>query len=260
MTNKNRSVLRLGMVLPPLLVLIIFSYSFYGLSSPVVVKAFPTVPKEGEPLIIAFALKNFQEVERNYKYVLYANGVKVMEGETTLPRMSVKQYQYSYRNPLPLGERLTFNLKVTAQKEVHESLLCRAIRIKDKCLTNGQESYEKTVSIPAYPPQVWSSFVSFASFSTAISGISSSMASGSTISLASMKYYRGSYGFDKAVNVGVIFSIALLFILLTVELTEPYTRSLSILGRLRPRFNRLSATLFIIFMAMVFTEVILIIG
>jgi hypothetical protein len=75
-----------------------------------------------------------------------------------------------------------------------------------------------------------------------------------------MAYYSNSYGFDEAVNVGVVFSIVLLFILIQVELTEPFTKALNLLGRLKPRFSRLSMALFIIFMAMVFTEIIMIIG
>jgi hypothetical protein len=261
MTAKQRSGLRFGILLSALLVLLIFSFSFYGITSPVVVKTFPSVPKEGEPMIVAFSLKNFQNEEKSYEYELYANGVKVMEGTTRLPQLAVKQYQYSYKNPLPLGERLTFNLRVTSRTDVQKGGSCWRIRIRDSCLTGGEEHYEKTVSIPAYPPQVWSSFVSFATFSTAISSATmSSLASTSTISLASMNYCQNTYGFDKFINVGVIFSVALLFILISVEVTEPYIRALNFVSRLRLRFNRLSLVLFTIFIAMVFTEIILIIG
>ena len=261
MTEKQQSGLRFGILFSALIVLLIFSFSFYGSSSPVVIKTFPSVPKEGEPMIVAFSLKNFQSVEKSYEYELYANGVKVMEGTTRLPQLAVKQYQYSYKNPLPLGERLTFNLKITSKTDVQNGVSCWSIRIRDNCLMGGEERYEKTVSIPAYPPQVWSSFVSFATFSTAISSATmASLASSSTISLASMSYYKNTYGFDTFINVGVVFSVALLFILISVEVTEPYIRALNFMGRLRHRFNRLSLVLFTIFVAMVFTEIILIIG
>ena len=261
MTVKNKSGLRFGILFSALIVLMIFSFSFYDMSSPVAIKTFPSVPKEGEPIIVAFALKNFDKIEKKYEYELYANGAKVMEGTTTLPQLAIKQYQFSYKNPLPLGERLTFNLRVTSRTDVQSGVSCWSIRIRDSCLLGGEERYQKTVSIPAYPPQVWSSFVSFAAFSTAISSNSeSSLASTSTISLASMKYYKKTYGFDRFVNVGVVFSIALLFILIYVEITEPYIRSLNFVGRARQRFNRLSMVLFTIFIAMVLTEIILIIG
>lgn len=264
MTKEYRSALKLGMILPVLVVLAIFSSSLQGLSSPVILKAFPSVPKEGEPLIVAFTLKNFDNAEKTYNYELYANGDKVIEGKTKLAELSSKNYQYSYRNPLKLGEQISFHLRVFSPAEVRESSPCSAVRIKSSCLTGENKVYENSISIPAYPPQVWSSFVSFATFSTAISStaISSSMSSmsTSTISMASMAYYQAHYGTKKAVNVGVIFSIVLLFILIQVELTEPFTRALNLLGRLKPRFNRLSMVLFIIFMTMVFTEIVLIIG
>jgi hypothetical protein len=261
MKREYRLALKIGMIMPVLVVLAIFSYSLQDLSSPVVLKAFPSVPKEGEPIVVAFTLKNYDNEDKTYRYELYANGGKVIEGETKLPEFSSKNYVYSYRNPLKLGEQVSFHLRVTSPAEVHEASPCSAVRIKSSCLTGEAGVYENSISIPAYPPQVWSSFVSFAAFSTAISSLSTSIStSTSTISMASMAYYRSTYGFDQAVNVGVIFSIVLLFILIQVELTEPFTRALNILGRLKPRFNRLSMVLFIIFMAMVFTEIIMIIG
>lgn len=249
------------MLLPVLIVLAIFSISLQDQSSPVIIKAFPSVPKEGEPIVIAFTLKNFEPVDKAYKYELYANGDKVIQGETKLVKHSSKNYQYTYRNPLKLGEQVSFNLRVFSPADVEEASPCRGVRIRGSCLKSETKVYENAISIPAYPPQVWSSFVSFATFSTAISStaISSSMST-STISMASMAYYSNSYGFDEAVNVGVVFSIVLLFILIQVELTEPFTKALNLLGRLKPRFNRLSMALFIIFMAMVFTEIIMVIG
>jgi hypothetical protein len=75
-----------------------------------------------------------------------------------------------------------------------------------------------------------------------------------------MAYYQGSFGVRNAINVGVIFSIVLIALLIHVEVTEPYGRMLNMLGRLRRRFNKLSAVLFIIFMSMVFTQIALILS
>lgn len=255
------------MILPILLLMAIFTVNIQDQSSPVVIKAFPSVPKEGEPVVVAFTLKNLEPLDKAYKYELYANGDKVIQGDTQLAKHSSKNYQYTYRNPLKLGEQVSFHLRVFTPAEVEAASPCKGARIKDACLTTEAKVYENTVSIPNYPPQVWSSFVSFATFSTAISStaisstsISSSMSSTSTISMASMAYYRNSYGFDRAVNVGVIFSIVLLLILIQVELTEPFTKAVNILGRLKPRFSRLSMVLFLIFLTMVFTEIVMIIG
>jgi hypothetical protein len=260
MTGKHVVALHLGVIVPIIVVLAIFSNSLHDLSSPVVLKAFPSVPKEGEPVSVAFTLKNYDEEGKDYNFELYANGEEVMHGETLLPGYSERNYAYSHRNSLDLGEQISFLLKVYVPKEIKNEPTCRGIRIKENCLTSEVQVYEKSIAIPAYPPQVWSSFVSFAAFSTAISSLSSISTSTSTMSMASIAYYKNTYGFDQALNVGVIFSIVLLVILIQVELTEPFTKALNFLGRMKPRFNRLSMVLFIIFMSMVFTEIILVIG
>lgn len=225
-----------------------------------VLKAFPSVPKEGEPVSLAFTLKNYEEDGKNYRFELFANGEKVMHGETLFPGHSQRNYAYTHRNSFDLGSQIFFLLKVYVPAEIRGADACGGVRIKENCLTSETRVYEKRLAIPAYPPQVWSSFVSFAAFLTAITSLSSNSMSSSTMSVASVAYYRDTYGFDQALNVGVIFSIVLLMVLLQVELTEPFTKALNLFGRMKPRFNRLSMVLFIIFMAMVFTEIILIIG
>ena len=65
----------------------------------------------------------------------------------------------------------------------------------------------------------------------------------------------------KAINVGAIFAIVLVAVLLHVEVTEPFhNNTLNILGRIRRRFSKLSAILFIIFITMMFSNVIMILG
>lgn len=240
----ERSTAKIAIISPVILVLAILSISLNSLSSPVALSAFPEVPREGEPIILSFSLKNLDLKETTYAYEFYANGKKILEGSAVLRPLSSKQYSYAYRNPLKLGEQVTFLLKAAAPSN----------------------TYEETLSMPAYPPQVWSSFVSFATFSTSMAGMSSSMGLSSSMgssmgmSLTSMAYYQNSFGTNKAFNVGVIFSVVLIMILIHVELTEPFMKARNLLGRLRARFNKLSAILFIIFVAMVFTQIIMIIG
>jgi hypothetical protein len=149
------------------------------------------------------------------------------EGTTIIPPVSSKLFQYAYKNPLELGEQVTFVVKTTSP----------------------QGSSEKSVSLPTYPPQIWSSFVSFASFSTTVMGF-----------MSSMTYYQSSFGSGIAFNVGILVSLVLMGLLIFLELSQPLLqeRTIAILGRLRLRFNTVTWILFIIFMGVVYTKVVMI--
>jgi hypothetical protein len=206
--------------------------SFSSVSDPVKLYIFPEVPQEGEPIIVTFSMKNYGLVDSPYTYTLYANGEEVMSGKTIVSPFSSKKYQYAYINDLKVGEKVSFVVKVKS---------------KDK-------TYEEVITAPPYHPYVWSSFVSFAAFST-------TMTTTTTMSITSMAYYDNSFGVKKAINVGVIFSVVLIALLIHVEVTEPFHNNvLNILGRLRRRFTKLSAVLFIIFITMIFSQIVMIIG
>jgi hypothetical protein len=198
-------------------------------AAPVSMSVFPEVPVEGEPVLITFNLNNPSLHANSVDYELYANGKLVMDGATELAPFSNEKYQYTYINPLKMGEQITFVVKSTVDGKSHEEY----------------------ISLPAYPPQVWSSFVSFASFSTSVMSYMSTMA-----------YYDQTFGNDATLNVSVIFSIVLIGLLIYLELTEPSLseKTFKFIGDLRIRFSRLSAVLFVIFIGMVFTQVALIIG
>jgi len=142
---------------------------------------------------------------------------------------SARTYQYAYRNPLPLGEQVNFVVKTES----------------------ARGSCEKIISLPAYPPQIWSSFVSFASFSTSMISF-----------MSSMVYYENSFGSGMGFNVGLLCVIVLVGLLIFLELTQPLLRekTIAVVGRLRLRFSTLSGILFIIFIAVVYTKVVMIIA
>ena len=150
-----------------------------------------------------------------------------MEGAATRAPTSSKTYQYAYANPLRMGEQLNFIVRT--QSELGD--------------------YEKVVSSQPYPPQVWSSFVSFASFSTSVMS-----------SMSTMTYYRSTFGSDMGLNVGIITSIVLIALLIFLELTQPLLRQkrVAVLGKLRLRFSTVTWILFIIFMGIVYTRVVMI--
>lgn len=169
-------------------------------------------------------------------YILYANGKALMSGRTELSPGAGRQFQYVYSNPLQLGEQVTFSARTQSGDEVNQN----------------------SVSIPSTPPQIWSSFVSFAAFSTSVMSTSAI----SSMSMSSMAYYDKSFGTNRALNAGLIISIVLIILLIYMELSEPLLaeKEMRIIGNLGIRASRLSRILFIIFVGMVFTQIAVIIG
>lgn len=202
-----------------------FAFSANSLKDPVNMGVMPEVPKQGEPLIVSFALNNPGLTEETYAYELYVNGKMVMSGESAISPLGSEQHRYAYKNPLELGEQTNFLLMVKTPSGV----------------------IQKAISTPAYAPQIWTSFVSFASFSTSVMS-----------SMGTMAYYDGAFS-TKGMNIGLVFVLVLIPLLVFSVLAEPYS-SKNIFGRLKSRFGRLSTVLFVIFMGMVLTRMVMIIG
>ena len=220
--------LRIAIVWLAIFLVAIFAYGMMSASRPVSISAIPEVPQEAEPIIVTFKLKNPSPQTSTIEYQFYANGELLRTGVATIAPLCSKEYQYVYKNPLQIGEQVNFVVKAAS----------------------GQDRWEKIVSMPAYPPQIWSSFVSFASFSTSV-----------MTSMTTMTYYQSSFGTQDGWNIGLILSLVLIALLVFLELTWTRMRrkTLTIVGSLRTRFGSLSLLLFIIFMGMVFTKIVLII-
>jgi len=188
----------------------------------------PKVPREGEPVIATVKLNNPSSQATTISYHFYTNGELTREGIATLPPASSKVYQYAYKNPLRLGEQLNFAVKTIS----------------------SQGNYEQVVSLPSYPPQIWSSFVSFASFSTSIMS-----------SMSSMTYYQSTFGSQVSFNLGLLFTLVLSALLIFLELSQPLLqqRTITVLGRLRLRFSTVTWILFIIFLGIFYTSVMMLI-
>ena len=151
------------------------------------------------------------------------------EGLTSIAPHSSKVYKYDYENPLDLGDQVNFVVRTQSEQGKHE----------------------KVLSLPSYPPQVWLSFVSFASFSTSLMD-----------SLSTMTYYETTFAGDTGFNIGIVTSIVLVALLVFAELTQPMlvNKSLTRLGKLRVRFSTVTWILFIIFIGFVYTKVILVLA
>ena len=198
-------------------------------SEPISMAVMPGVPREGQPIIATFKLNNPSPQEIAVDYQFYANGELLKKGKAAIVPHSSKVYQYAYKNHLSLGEQVNFVVKTYSP------------------LGN----FEKIASIPTYPPQIWSSFTSFASFSTSLMG-----------SISTMTYYNAAFGDNMGMNVGLLASTILIALLIFLELTQPKLEAatVAVMGRLRLRFSTVTWILSIIFMGMVYTRVVMILA
>lgn len=204
---------------------------------PVNITAMPQVPRYGEPILVTFQLNNPGLKTLVTKYRFFADGVLLKEGEAAISPLSSKTYQYAYSSPVEIGQRVSFAVKTRS----------------------GGDSYEKIVSAPPFPPQVASSFISFASFSTTVMS-----------SMATLTFYQTNYNAGSGFNAGVLMSICLILLLIFLELAGAAIEEKSgpsgnsngvvILQRFRIRFSTLTGILFIIFMGIVYTKVIMILS
>ena len=228
--DKNRgTIFKLVIVCLGILLLSSFALTVMGGSEAVSLAVVPAAPREGEPILATFKLNNPSSDVSLTDYQFYANGELLQSGTAALAPGSSKTYQYAYENSLPMGERLNFVVKTQSE----------------------QGDYEKFISSPGYPPQVLSSFVSFASLSTSVMS-----------SMSTMTYYESTFGNDMGLNVGLIASIVLIVLLIFLELSGPVVAqgNTVALGRLRIRLSTATWILLIIFMGIVFTKVTMILA
>ena len=235
-TMDRQRGIKLKIIIVWMAILLVGSFwlTVRGSSDPVTLAVVPEVPREGEPVVATFKLNNPSSEEITTEYQFYANGELKQEGAAILAPGLSKLYQYAYKNPLELGEQVNFVVKAETPSE----------------------SFEKVVSLPSYPPQIWSSFVSFASFSTSMMSF-----------MSSAVYYQTTFGSDMGLNVGLLATIVLIGILIFMELTRTRLQRASIsvfggktipvLGRLRLKFGTVTWILLIIFMGVVYTKVVM---
>ncbi|MFH1775363.1 MAG: hypothetical protein ABH839_01710 [Chloroflexota bacterium] len=225
--EKNRSThFKLAIVCLGILLMASFWLTLRGASDPVSMVVTPEVPREGEPVLATFKLNNPTPEALLTKYQFYANGELVADGETAIAPASYEMHQYAYKNPLQLGDQINFVVRTQS----------------------NLGNYEKAISSPSYPPQVWSSFISFASFSTTVMS-----------SMASMTYYQTAFDTTIGFSVGLVTTVVLIILLIFAELTQPVLASATIarLGRVRIRFSTVTWVLFIIFIGITYTNIVM---
>jgi len=191
----------------------------------------PMVPREGLPTLLHLALRNLSRSEEDYAFRIYVNGEVVVEGKMFIPARSSRDIRYIAPADIPVGQ----SLKIYAQAQT----------------VGGSVRYEKHLEIPPCPPEIWSSFSSFASFSTSLLGYVTSFSY--YMSFAAQANTLGN------LNAGAIVTVALLGVLVFLQVSDPSWRSLGIRTlSLRTRYGWLAVVLLAIFACMVFTRVILI--
>ena len=198
-------------------------------ANPITMSIIPEVPKVGEPVVATFNISNPTDESSTTSYQLYVNGKLVESGSITVAPQASSKHQYAYANSLERGEQVNFVLKASSDSG----------------------SFVKAISMPAYPPQLMSSFVSFAAFSTSV-----------MTSMISVEYFTNTFGTTSGINTGIIVSIVLIALLIFLELTQAITGSkgVTILGGYRVGLGNMATILFIIFVGMVFTKVVMILA
>jgi len=228
--DRNRSTIyKLIIIWLGIILLGSFWLTVRGASEPLHMSVITQAPKLGDSVLMSFKINNPSSEETTSKYSFYADGKLLKEGAASIPPNSSKTYKYAYENPLELGEQINFLVK----------------------MESDIGNYEKSIALPAYPPQILTSFVSFASFSTSVMS-----------SMSSIVYYQSTFGTDIGLNIGVVISAVLLSLLIFLELAQPAVQrgNFAILRRLKFRFSPVSWILLIIFIGIIYTKVILILS
>lgn len=222
-------IIKIGIVWLCILLLAGFLIASRPAGNSVTLSVVPVVPKTEEPIVATFYIPNPSDELVTTNYDLYINGRHIQSGTTTVAPQSSSKFQYVSKYTLERGEQVNFVLNSTS---------------------NGKSS-NNLASLPAYPPQIMSSLVSLAAFSTSVMS-----------SLVSMQYFDDTFGVTSGINAGIIFSIVLIVLLVFLELTQAVTSSIKMttLGRYRFGFANISAVLFIIFIGMVFTKIVMILA
>jgi len=208
----------------------LFAFALRSSSELVSVSVLPEVPRQGDPVSVSLKLNNPDPEYLPVSYELYVNEERIKAGSAVLDPLSTAAYTFNYISRAELGTQTIIMVKTDT----------------------SQGGYLKTVAVPGYTPQIWSSFVSFASFSTSVMG-----------SMSSMVYYQDSFTQSQGMQVSIVFAVVLLLLLIFRDVTVPIPvprRAAGSLALLRVKFGALATVLLIIFLGMIFTRVVMILA
>jgi hypothetical protein len=240
MNEKNRlpgMLFRLTVIWCVIILLGAFWLTMRGTAAPASITVMPETPRLGEPLLITLKLNNPLPISQTVNCQFYTNDTLLQAGQTTIAPLSSKTYQYAYPSPVRIGERVNFLVRTDS----------------------GAGTSEQSVSIPPFAPEVCSSFISFASFSTTVMS-----------SMVTNAYYQDNFTKTTELNTGLVVSLALILLLIFLELAGAafedspsgagVSAGLLFLQRLRIRYSILTWILLIIFIGIVYTKIIMILA
>jgi len=231
--NRQKSILHNGLALKigiTWLCIFLLAGFFIAMKSnanPISMSIIPEVPKIGEPIVATFKISNSTDEPSTTSYQLYINGKLVESGSTVIVPQTSSKHQYAYANTLERGEQVNFVLKTSSDRG----------------------NFVKAVSLPAYPPQLMSSFVSFAAFSTSVMS-----------SMISMEYFTNIFGAASGINTGIVVSLVLIALLIFLELAQGVinNKGVGVLVRYRLSLRNVATILLIIFIGIIFTRIVMI--
>jgi len=225
-SNHKELILRIAITWLCTILLIGFLIAIRSAAGPITMLVLPEAPKEGEPIIATFTISNPDDTPLKTNYQLYVNGKLIENGSATVAPQNKIKHQYACKNSLKRGEQVNFVLKTSSDRG----------------------NFDKIVSLPPYPSQLMSSFVSFAAFSTSVMS-----------SMISSEYFTNTFDTTSGFNTGITICFVLIALLIFLELTQAIAvgRQITILGTYRASFRIVSTILFVIFIGMVFTKVVM---
>ncbi|MEM2868752.1 MAG: hypothetical protein QXR84_09780 [Candidatus Bathyarchaeia archaeon] len=193
---------------------------------------FPSFPRLGEPVQITVRLVNSDPEPRLMSVRVYVDGLAVADWLAYIDGGSVKEYRVVGPSRFDVGG----SIRVYAE----------ALDVKSGAV------YSRSAMVPPFPPEAFTSFISFASFSSTLMGYMTTL-SYYTTTMAAITPAEG-------VNAGLILSLTLIGLLVFMELTDPaYGKMGERITHLRRNFTREAIILLIVFLAMVATKIIFIV-
>lgn len=195
------------------------------------VSYFPAFPRCDEPVQVTVRISNPDPEPKLLAVKVYVNGLAAAEWLAHVDSGSAREYRIVEISRLGVGGSIRVHVE--------------ALDVRSGVV------YSRSAMIPPFPPETFSSFISFASFSSTLMGY-----------MTTLSYYTTTVAVvtpTEGVNAGLVLSLTLIGLLVFMELTDPaYGRIGERLTYLRRSFAREAIVLLIVFLAMVATKIVFI--
>jgi hypothetical protein len=222
----------------------------------ITLSTYPSVAQANAPFVVTASVKNIASEPHTYDVKVFVDGAPVLSTISTLDAASLQSFTYTRAAPAQ-------GAAVRIFAEVVD-------------LDTGAK-YSDLMLFPQSPPETWMSFSAFSSFATSLTSTSTSTsAMSSTFTIAYYQYTMGLSTLSTSMsstmvtsqraifsplNAGLAVSISLIGLLIFLELTDPsYGKLGRRLAMLRGKYGLLVVSLFLVFVGMIFTRIVMILG